>query len=43
MEGREKDLKCLQKYVGMNHSNNKTQEKEKEWGDQNFSELVIAC
>jgi hypothetical protein len=32
----------LKKYVGTNHSNNETQEREKEWGEQNFSKLAIA-
>ncbi len=43
VEGRGQDLKSLKKYVGTNHSNNETQEKEKEWGEQNFSELAIDC
>ncbi len=43
VEGREQDLKHLKKYVAMNHSNNETQEREKEWGEQNFSKLVIDC
>ncbi len=41
VEGREQDLKRLKKYVGTNHSNNETGEREKEWGEQNFSELAI--
>ena len=41
VEGRGQDLKRLKKYVGMNHSNNETQEREKEWGEQNFSKLAI--
>jgi hypothetical protein len=30
VEGHEQDLKYFKKYVGMNHSNYETQEKEKE-------------
>jgi hypothetical protein len=41
VEGHEQDLKHFKKYVGMNHSNNETQEKKKEWGEQNFSKLAI--
>jgi hypothetical protein len=26
-----------------NHSNNETQEREKEWGGQNFGEFTIDC
>ncbi len=36
-------LIMFKKYVGTNHSNNETQEREKEWGEQNFSELAIDC
>jgi hypothetical protein len=43
VEGREEDLKYFIKYVGTNHSNNETQEREKEWGEQNFSKLAIDC
>jgi hypothetical protein len=35
-------FKTFEKYVGTNHSNNKTQEREKEWRELNFSELAIA-
>jgi hypothetical protein len=42
VEGHEQDLKLLKKYVGMNHSNNKTQEREKERRELNFCELAIA-
>jgi hypothetical protein len=43
VEGCGKDLKCLKKYVGTNHSNNETREREKEWGEKIFGELVINC
>ncbi len=43
VEGCEQDLKRLKKYVGMNHSNNETLEREKEWRELNFSKLAIAC
>jgi hypothetical protein len=43
VEGCEQDLKHLKKYVGTNHLNNETQEREKEWGEQNFSKLAIDC
>jgi hypothetical protein len=43
LDGCEHDLKHLRKYVGTNHSNNETQEREKEWGVQNFCELEIDC
>jgi hypothetical protein len=36
-----KRLKMLKKYVGTNYSNNETREREKEWGEQNFSKLAI--
>jgi hypothetical protein len=36
-------LKIFKKYVGTNHSNNETREREKEWEEQNFSELAIGC
>jgi hypothetical protein len=39
---RGKDLKHFKKYVGTNHSNNETQECEKEWRKLNFSKLTIA-
>jgi hypothetical protein len=42
VEGREQDLKHFNKYVGMKHSNNETQEGEKEWRELNFSKLAIA-
>ena len=42
VEGREQDLKHLKKYVGMNHLNNETQEREKEWRELNFNKLAIA-
>jgi hypothetical protein len=32
VEGRGQDLKRLKKYVGTNHLNNATREREKEWG-----------
>jgi hypothetical protein len=41
VERREEDLKHLKKYVGTNHSNHEAQEREKEWGGHNFSELAI--
>ncbi len=40
-EGHEQDLKHLKKYVGTNHSNNETREREKVWGEQNFSKLRL--
>ncbi len=36
-------LKTLKKYVEINHSTNETQEREKEWGEQNFGKLAIDC
>ncbi len=41
VEGHGQDLKRLKKYVGTNHSNNETREREKEWGEQNFGKLGI--
>jgi hypothetical protein len=41
VEGREQDFKDLKKDVGTNHSKNEAREREKEWGEQKFSELVI--
>ncbi len=40
-EGCVQDLKCLKQYFGTNHSNYETREREKERGEQIFSELAI--
>jgi hypothetical protein len=36
-----KILKCFKQYFGTNHSNYETREREKERGEQIFSELAI--